>query len=230
MARRFYKSATVAGSGPFTVLLDERKLKTPLKNILTLPWRRLANEIAREWQRQGDKIDPATMPATRLANTAIDRVKGRERDIIEEIVGFANSDAVCYRTASPAELHVRQREQWEPVLEWAADRLRSKFVAVEGVIHADQPSDALDAIRHHLLPMDPYRLCAVHNLTTLTGSALLALAAVSKRLTPEEAWRAAHVDEDWQIEHWGRDSEAEDRSRRRRREFDETLAYLDLLA
>ena len=229
MARRFYKVATVAGSGPFTVLLDERKLKTPLKNILTLPSRRLASEVAREWQKQADKIDPATMPATRLANTAIDRVKGRERDIVEEIVGFANSDAVCYRASSPAELHVRQREHWEPVLEWAEDRLRSKFVAVEGVVHVDQPSDALDAVRHHLLPMDSYRLCAVHNLTTLTGSALLALAAAHERLTPDEAWQAAHVDEDWQVEHWGRDSEADDRRRRRRREFDETLAYLDLL-
>jgi chaperone required for assembly of F1-ATPase len=230
MARRFYKTASVAGSGPFTVLLDDRKLKTPRKQLLAVDTRRLASEIAREWQRQGDVIDPSTMPATRIANTAIDRVKDREREIVEEIVGFANSDAVCYRAASPPELLARQREQWEPILEWAADRLRSQFVAVEGVMHRSQPPEALDAVRHHLLPMNPFRLCALHNLTTLTGSALLALAVSSRRLTPDEAWRAAHVDEDWQVEHWGRDAEAEDRRNRRRREFDETLAFLEHLA
>jgi len=228
MARRFYKSAGVAGSGPFTILLDDRKLRTPLKNLLAIEKRPLAKAIAREWEGQGAKIDPSSMPFTRLANTATDRVLGREQQIVNEIVQFAGSDLVCYRASQPKELVDRQEANWDPVLQWVEDRLRARFEIVAGVIHREQPAEALEAVRLYLHSKSANELCGLHNLTTLTGSALLAIALGCERLNSEEGWAAAHVDEDWQIERWGRDEEAEERRARRRREFDDTIAFLSL--
>ena len=37
---------------------------------------------------------------------------------------------------------------------------------------------------------------------------MIALAVLHGRLTAEEAWRAAHVEEDWNMEFWGRDEVA----------------------
>jgi len=48
----------------------------------------------------------------------------------------------------------------------------------------------------------------MHVVTTLTGSALLALALKHGVLGPDEVWAAAHVDEDWNAEQWGTDEEA----------------------
>ncbi len=42
-------------------------------------------------------------------------------------------------------------------------------------------------------------------VTTLTGSALIALAVARGALTVDQAWDAANVDEDWNMSLWGRD-------------------------
>ena len=101
----------------------------------------------------------------------------------------------------------RQATQWDPILAWARDALGAHFRLAEGVVHVRQAEAALDAAAA-AIPDDPWRLGAVNVATTLTGSALIALAMLRGRLSPEEAWQAAHVDEDWNMEQWGRDDMA----------------------
>ena len=229
LRRRFYeKTATAAAAGGFAVQLDGKPARTPAGRILVAPTLALGAALAAEWHAQRDNIDPATMPLTRLANTIIDGVSDRPRAVAAEIEKYLASDLVCYRAVGPQGLAERQARDWDPILHWADQALGARFALGEGVIHVAQPETAVAAARA-ALPADPWRLGAVHATTTLTGSALIALAFLRGRLTPEEAWRAAHVDEDWNMEQWGRDELAMQRRASRFAEFQAAATVLSLL-
>jgi len=206
LRKRFYREATiaVAGEGGFPVLLDEKPVRTPLRRPLAAPTLAVAQALAAEWNAQTTEIDPARMPLTRLANAVIDAVAAAREPVAEEIGKYLHSDLVCYRAEAPPALISRQAEAWDPVLAWAHEALGARFVTVEGVMHAAQPGEAVAAARA-AIPADAWRLGAVSSITTLTGSALLALAFAQGALDTQAVWRAAHVDEDWQMEQWGRD-------------------------
>lgn len=228
--KRFYKAVGITGeSGGFGIALDGRTVRTPARAPLIVPSRGLAEAIAGEWEAQGEHIVPASMVLTKLANTAIDRVAGRDQAVAADIVAFAGCDLLCYRADAPERLAARQGGAWDPVLTWAARRLGSHFVCVMGIVHHPQPKPALDALARELEPQSPLRLAALHTITTLTGSAILALALMDGAIPPDEAWAAAHVDEDWQIEQWGADEEAESRRAARRAEFDCAVRLLELV-
>jgi len=221
LPKRFYKKADVAArEGGFALELDGRAARTPAKNPLVLPTRPLAELLAAEWDAQVETIDPATMPATRLANSAIDGVKVKMAEVRAEIAAYAGADLLCYRAGEPESLAEAQSAAWDSVLAWARDEFGARFVLSEGVRHVAQPEPTLQAIRAALERIDdPFALAALHVMTTLTGSALLALAVGRGRLAAEEAWRAAHVDEDFQISRWGEDAEAAARRAARWREM-----------
>jgi chaperone required for assembly of F1-ATPase len=230
LPKRFYKSVTVAPCEEgFAVLLDGRSIRTPKRQALVLPSRALADAVAAEWTAQAERIDPDTMPLTRLANTAIDAVAARMSEVAANIAAFAGSDLLCYRVAGPEGLVARQSAEWDPVLDWARDVLGAEFSLASGVVHVAQPQEALARILSAVEPLDPFRLAALHVITTLTGSALIALAHMSGRLDLEDAWTAAHVDEDWQIEQWGRDAEADERRMQRFAEFEAASRLMSLL-
>ncbi|MCL6708406.1 ATP12 family chaperone protein [Pseudomonas sp. R2.Fl] len=223
LPKRFYKDVTVeAENGGFAVKLDGRAVKTPARNALVLATPALAELVADEWRAQGDVIDPATMPATRLANTAIDAVADQIDAVAEEILRFAGTDMLFYRADTPHELVERQNEAWNPVLDWAAGELGARFILAVGVMHQEQPKAALAAFERALEKhREAFALSALHVMTTLTGSALIGLALAEGRLTLDEAWRLAHLDEDWTEEHWGVDAEA---AHRRAKRFEEMTA------
>jgi chaperone required for assembly of F1-ATPase len=230
LPRRFYKQATVgARDGAHALLLDGRSARTPGKRPLAVPAAALAAAMAAEWEAQTDRIDPSTMPVTRLVNTVIDGVADQAEAVRAEIVKYAGSDLLCYRADFPADLVARQARAWDPVLAWVHARLGVRFFLAEGVMPVAQRPETLDRIATHIAPLDPYRLGAVHVLMTLSGSAILALALLDGAIGPDEAWAAAHVDEDFQIAQWGEDAEAATRRQRRRTEFDAAVLMLSSL-
>ncbi len=205
LRRRFYGKAHTAPAGEGSaVRLDGKPVGTPAGHILAAPTLALAEAIAAEWDAQRDVIDPAKMPLTRLANVIIDGVSDRPGPVAAEIQKYLATDLVCYRAAAPQGLVERQARYWNPILVWARDALGAHFNLGEGINHVVQPEAAL-AAAGAAIPCDPWQLGAVHTVTTLAGSALIALALARSRLTTEEAWQAAHVDEDWNMEQWGRD-------------------------
>ena len=229
--KRFYRAASVEGGAPaFRVLLDGKPVRTPAKRELAVPARALARAVAAEWEAQGDRIDPGTMPLTRLVNSAIDGVVGREAEVRAEIVKYAGSDLVCYRAEGPEELVRRQAQTWDPILVWARETLGAHLVTGPGIVPVDQPQVANLAIQSALARLDTFALAAHHVMTTLMGSALLALAHAEGRLTVQQAWAAAHIDEDWQISQWGEDAEAEARRERRWAEMQAASQLLALVA
>jgi chaperone required for assembly of F1-ATPase len=231
LPKRFYAAVTVAGTdaGGLRVLLDGKTVRTPAKAVLAVPARALAEAIAAEWEAQGEHIDPATLPLTRLVNSAIDGVQGREAAVRDDIAKYAASDLLCYRATGPEPLVRRQSEVWDPVLAWSREELGASFVVGEGITPVAQPEAATAALARALAAYDAFALAALHVMTTLMGSGLLALAHARGRLGVEAAWAAAHVDEDWQIGTWGEDGEANARRQRRWLEMQSASRLLALL-
>ena len=220
LPKRFYQEAgcTAAEPSGFAIVLDGKTVRTPSKQPLVVPQQALAEAIVAEWQAQQDQIDPTTMPLTRLANSVIDAVQDRVAAVRDDVAKYFESDLLFYRASFPAELVAREAEHWDPVLFWAADTHNARFILAEGVMHVRQPEAAVAAARA-ALPDEPWTIAALHIVTTITGSALLALALHAGRLTADQVWAAAHVDEDWNIERWGADEEVVARRAARQRDF-----------
>ena len=227
LRKRFFERASTAPDGQLhAVRLDDKPVRTPAGRLLAAPTRALAEALAAEWEAQRDVIDPAKMPLTRLANSIIDGVSERSAPVAEEIARYLSSDLICYRAGSPRGLVERQARHWDPIMEWARDVLGARLLLAEGVVHVTQPEAALTAASA-AIPRDPWRLGALHSVTTLTGSALLALALAQGRITADEAWAAAHVDEDWNMEQWGRDELALKRGAYRQAELQAAATVLN---
>jgi chaperone required for assembly of F1-ATPase len=209
----------------YAVRLDDKPVRTPARRALAAPTLALAEAIAAEWQAQKDVIDPAKMPLTRLANAIIDGVADAPLPVAEEIGKYLASDLLFYRATSPQGLVERQAHHWDPILDWARQAFGADFKLGEGVVHVAQPQAAL-AAAGAAIPEDPWRLGAVHSITTLSGSALIALAMARGAVTPDAAWQAAHVDEDWNMAQWGRDDMAMARRDFRLAEFQAAATVL----
>ena len=232
LPKRFYKDVTVEErDGAFAILLDGRPVRTPRQASLALPSRAAADLIAAEWRAQGTNIDPPTMPTTRLVNAAIDGVSTDIAAVAADIVKYAGSDLLCYRTLEPAALVAAHTAKWDPVLAFMRERFDARFAIGEGVMFVGQPPEAIAAVKNAVDYIAngehaTLRIAALHLVTTLTGSALLALAFVHGALSCEDAWTAAHVDEDEQMRVWGIDTEA---LRRRASRFEDMRAACALL-
>ncbi|MEA3069994.1 MAG: hypothetical protein QOD29_1440 [Alphaproteobacteria bacterium] len=206
LRRRFYGRAGVESTGNgFRVTVDDRPIRTPARNLLAVPSPAVAQALAEEWAEQGEFIDPAKMPLTRLANTIIDGVSKEVPEVAREVEKYLASDLVFYRADQPEALVQRQAAAWDPILEWADQSLGARFALGNGLIHVEQPLEAITAVRP-AIPGHPWRLGAVHSITTITGSALIALAVAEGAMALDRAWSAANVDEDWNMEFWGEDA------------------------
>ena len=228
-AKRFWKRAeVVADDDGFTVALDGRPLRTPAKARLLLPNAALAEAVAREWDAQSELIDPGSMPVTRAANSAIDRVAPHRADVVAMLADYGGTDLLCYRADSPAELVRRQAEGWDPLLGWARARLGAPLAAATGVMHVDQPEASLAVLRAEVERHGDFELVALHDLVTISGSLVLGLAASAGELAPERVWALSRIDETWQAEQWGEDAEAAAAAASKRAELLAAHRFLEL--
>lgn len=219
--RFFQQAAAEERDGAFALLLDGKPARTPARQPLAVPTRALAEALAAEWAGQGSVIDPRAMPLTCLVNSAIDGVSPQRDAVRGDLLRYARSDLVCYRAAEPERLVAVQSEAWDPILAWVREATGARFVLREGITPIEQPEAAVEAVRIRLAAIaSPFRLAALHAMTTLTGSVLTALAHAEGRLNAEEAWAVAHVDETFQESIWGEDEEAMARRGARRAEFE----------
>jgi chaperone required for assembly of F1-ATPase len=227
--KRFYASAVVAeADGGFAVTLDGKPIRTPSGRQVVVPAREIADAVASEWNAQGEIIEPLTMPMTRLANSVIQGVIDRVEAVADDAAKYLGSDLLFYRAGHPEGLVAREAEHWDPVLYWAASELGAHFILSEGILHVAQPEAAIQAARA-AFPRHPWSVAALHVVTTLTGSVLLALALTHGVRDPEQIWVAAHVDEDWNSEKWGVDEEVAARRAARLVDFRAAASILKTL-
>ncbi len=208
-AKRFWQAAVAEPcDGGFTVRLDGRAVKTPAKAPLVVPTLAMAEAIAAEWDAQAGEVRPDTMPMTRSANSAIDKIVPQRAEVVEIVAAYGGSDLLCYRATAPEALRTRQAEGWNPLLDWAAEAFGARLVVTDGVIPVAQPVEAVARLRDRVAAQTEFQLAGLHDLVAISGSLVLGLAVTEERLTEAEAWALSRIDETWQVEQWGEDEEA----------------------
>ncbi len=228
-AKRFWKQASVTPDGDgYAVQLDGRSVKTPAKRPLIVPTLRLADAIAAEWDAQEGTINPLTMPHTRSANAAIDKVAVQFDEVAEMIAAYGDADLICYRADSPEELVARQAAGWDPLLDWSARVLGAPLAPRIGVTHQPQDAKSLQRLADLVRGQTVFGLTALHDLVAISGSLIIGLAVAQGRLRPDEAWAASRIDEDWQIEQWGHDDQAGAQAAAREAAFHHVAAFFSM--
>jgi len=227
--KRFYKEVSLkASNDQYEILLDGRVIKTPMKSTLAVKTEPLGIAISDEWSAQGEEIDSETMILTKLANTALDRVAPRRGDILEELVSYGANDLLCYRATDPNSLVELEQKVWDPILNWIKEQHNIRLELAAGVVHVSQSSSEITKLAGLYDQFDEFELTALHNMTTMLGSAVLPLALILGEWETEDVWAAAHLEENFQIERWGEDEQAQNRRKFRHGEFLETYNFYQL--
>ena len=227
--KRFWKTVSVLPYDEgFGISLDAKEMKTPLKASLIVPTRAYAEGIAAEWAAVEGEIKPLTMHLTRAANATIDSVIEKRAEVANMLAEYANTDLICYRADTPAELVARQATAWDPMLAWAAS-IGAPLTTITGIIFAPQPEESIQTLSAMVHEYDAWQLTALHDLIAISGSLVLGLAVAKRHLTAEAAWPLSRIDESWQIEQWGVDDEAEEKAARKERDFLRAAHLLSLL-
>jgi chaperone required for assembly of F1-ATPase len=228
-AKRFWTSTEVVAEGDgFSVRLDGRPVRTPAKKPLIVPTRVLAEEIAGEWQAQEKVVKPSTMPVTRTANSAIDKVAVQRTEIIDILGEYGGTDLLCYRATGPQELIARQAAAWDPLLDWAETALGARLKVTQGVLPIAQNPPDLARLSAQIVEFSDFELAAFHDLVALPGSLVIGLAVTFGQKSPEALWEIARLDELWQIEQWGEDEEAEATNRLKKQAFLDAARFFRL--
>ena len=228
---RFWKEArAVEAGGGWGIELDGRPVRTPMRALLAVPTRALAEAVAAEWNGVEGELDPRSMPLTGLANAAIDRVEADRPGFAKGLARYAEADLACYRAESPQALCERQSREWDELLGWARRRYDVDFAVTTGITHVEQPPATVERLAHEVAALDAFRLAALSPMVTAGGSLVAALAVLDGTMDPEKAWAAVTVDDAWQAERWGSDAEAELALEGRRRDFLAGARLLELLA
>lgn len=227
--KRFYKQATMEPvEGGWQVMLDGRGVKTPRRAPQVVPSAALAEAMALEWQQQGEEIDAATLRFRDTADYAIDMVSATRGEVIDKLLGYGETDTLCYRAHPDEPLYRRQLEAWEPLLSAFEAREGVALARVSGVIHRPQTAEALEVLRARLETLDAFALAALEVLTSLAASLSIGLSALVEGADGDALWDAANLEEDWQMEQWGEDTLATERRERRTREFLSALEFARL--
>jgi chaperone required for assembly of F1-ATPase len=228
--KRFWKEATSSEvDNGHTILIDGRQVMTPAQRKLSVPTKALAVAIVKEWASVQEKLDPATMPMTGLANAALDRVAPARQEFARGLSRFAENEMCCYRADQPDGLVERQAQAWDRLIDWASKRYDIGFTVTSGVMHAAQPAQTLERLSAAVASEDDFHLAGLSPMVTAGQSLLVALAVRHGAVSPDEGWQASQIEEEWQIEHWGADDEATKAAEARRADFMNGARFLSLL-
>lgn len=228
--KRFYKDVTVfTAADGFQIHLDDRPVRTRRRNTLNVSSKALAEAIVMEWAEQGDEIGRVTMPLTALSSISCDAASSDNDKWRDAIIEYLKSDLLCYRADAPAVLAARQNDVWNPYLDWFAARFGAPLKTTAGVVATEQPECAVASVRDHLGQLSTEIIFAVHQATHILGSAVLAVALSQEWKSADELFAASRVDEDFQAEKWGVDSEAKDRAALIRQQLYQIEKFLALL-
>lgn len=228
-AKRFWKETDIVQSDAgFEVRLDGRSVRTPLKTLLVVPTRGFADRVAREWDAQENAVDPQTMPFTRAANAALDKVAPQQAEVAEMLSAYGGTDLLCYRATGPEALSARQAAAWDPLLDWTAERFGARLAVTSGVLPIAQDPESLARLAEVVAANSPFQLTGFHDLVAISGSLVLGLAVVEGRISAAQAFEVSRIDETWQIEQWGEDEEEAERVAIKRADYLRAKEIFDL--
>ena len=208
--KRFWNNVhVVLSEAGYFIKLDDKILKTPAKKQMMLPTKALAKKVASEWDEQVEEIDPNTMPFTKSANAALDKVSEQFEEVSSLIGEYGDTDLLCYRADSPSELQKRQKIGWGPIVKWAENTFKVQINCGTGIVYIPQNEKLFLETRKKINNLSIFELTAFYDMVSITGSLILGLAIINGRLSAEEAYQLSRIDEQWQLEQWGEDEEAQ---------------------
>jgi len=227
--KRFYKAVSIDEcDGGYGVYLDGRQARTMMRKPLAAPSKSLAEAVAGEWDAQAAFIDRHTMPLTRLLSASIDGGEAAAGEWRQEILKYLGSDLLCYRASEPQTLVERQRDCWDPYLDWLRGEFGAALAVTTGVMTISQPKAALAPLEKALAGVAPHTLFVLKTATAISGSAILALALWRNAFPSAAIFEASRLDERFQQERWGEDADAFTREQNLRREFDAVTRFFEL--
>lgn len=207
--KRFYETADVQiQEGLHAIVLDGKPVRTPAGHPLAVASAALAQAVAEEWRAQEATIKPQSMPLTQLVNTALDLIEKEKERVIDQIFSYADTDLLCYWAEEPPLLVERQRALWQPLLDWLRDRYGIAMQVTRGILPCRQPEAVKAGLRQTVVAASDLELAGLASLSAACGSVIVALAVRDGRLDAAGAFDAAQLDETYQLEKWGADSEA----------------------
>ena len=208
--KRFWKNVHVVSSETgYLIKLDDKILKTPAKKQMLLPTEALAKKVASEWGKQVEEVDPTTMPFTKSSNAALDKVSEQFEEVSSLLGEYGDTDLLYYRADSPLELQKRQKTGWDPIVNWAENTFKVQINCGMGIVYIPQDAKLFSEINIKINSLSIFELTAFYDMVSITGSLILGLAIINGRLSAEEAYQLSRIDEQWQLEQWGEDEEAQ---------------------
>ena len=227
--KRFYKEVSVSSvDGGWQVTLDGRAMKTVAGSQQVVPTEALAKMLAAEWDAQGDEIDAATLPMRDMTDYAIDIVAADTPSLVEKLLAYGDTDTLLYRADPDEPLYTRQQEVWEPIVAAFEAQHGIELVRVSGIMHRPQSEETLGTLRGKLAKRSPFALTGIEAMVSLAASLVVGLKASDADADTLALWNAASLEEDWQVEQWGRDEEAEERRAKREADFLRACEFVQL--
>lgn len=228
--KRIYKDVAVKPLGEgYGVTLDGREARTLTRAALAAPSETLATAAAAEWAAQGELIDRQTMPLTALLSAAIDAGDAGAAEWRDEILTYLGSDLVCYRAETPAALTARQQQVWDPYIDWLGEEFGARLAVTQGVTAIAQPNEAITQVARALETPAAFMLFGVYTATKISGSAVLALALWKEAWPADDIFAASRLDEHFQEQRWGADTEAKAREQQLQKDFAAVAEFIRLM-
>ena len=220
-----YKTA----NNGYAITLDGQRINTHGGLSFIVPSEELASAIAKEWNSQDKHINPATMPITALCCTALDFVSLNVNQTVNELLHYAETDLLCYRSDDSIQLKNIQNTYWQPLLEWIEKTYDSRFSITSGIVPIKQSQDTILKLRRVIESLDHFHLTALTSITKITGSLIIGLCVVGGEVNANDALEVSQVDENWQRKKWGEDPEEMKRLNSLNKELFEIKSFLDLI-
>jgi len=229
--KKFWKTIEIkkVSSKEFYILLDNKKLKTPLKNELILSNHLMAKEVLKEWDQSSDIINTDDLVFYGLLSTAIDKVREEKNSYINDIINFIDTDLICYRADSPIDLVSFQNKHWDPIILLIEKYINTNLSVFKGVMPSQQNSKVHHKIKNLVVELSNIQISVLHRITNLIGSVFLALCILKKDLSNKQAFELSFLDELWQAENWGYEEDASVKRKKIRSELNRLILFIDCI-
>ena len=187
----------------FGILLDKNLLKTPQEKDCLISNIRIAKDLLKEWSSIQDDINFHNLPVTQICFSSLDRKRKEKIILLNKLTEYGMTDLLFYRDISGTELEKLQSKKWDKLLDWTQNEFNIDFKIVNGIMPVEQPKENYNTFFNELEKLDCISLTALSDIVTLSGSLILGLLLLKKKIISKQAWSLAKVDEEWQRSKWG---------------------------
>ena len=229
--KKFWKIVQVKKKlkNSFEILLDKRILKTPMQKDLIFSNYKIAKETALEWDIDEKEINTENMVFYGLISTAIDKISNDKVSYIDNVLGFINTDLICYRADKPNELIDLQNSSWNPIISFIKKYIDVELKFFIGVMPSKQSLEIFNRLKTLINSFSDIEISALHRMTNLTGSIFISICILKGDVLKNEAFELSFLDELYQAKNWGVEQESLDKRDKIAKELNRIISFVELI-